>query len=234
MDGTEEHKDETQTTDTSSETKGTSEKEPETFTREQRDKSISDALSTAGRTDKDLQEKAQKVEQAVKDARNIMATAETTRTKWQREQDERDREANKDNSEALSAIDERIKHRDTRDKLTSIEAELESTKGKLTEADKKSATYTKEQNAREIAARLKVDYKSLMLTDGSKEAMENLAKALPKLDDKSTEELKLESGKTIGGGGNWEKVRAAYIKNPSNPAVRERYMEMRKKIDAQR
>jgi len=33
---------------------------------------------------------------------------------------------------------------------------------------------------------------------------------------------------------DWEQVRAAYIKNPNNPAVFKRYMEMRRERDAQR
>ena len=70
-------------------------------------------------------------------------------------------------------------------------------------ANAEKAEATKERNAREIASRLSVNANLLAKlaksTDGSTEAIEEIAKELPKKGEDKT--LKADSGKTIGGSG---------------------------------
>jgi len=227
MDETKDPKDTSQTGDTSEGTKGTSEKEPETFTVEETTKkAVSDALSAAGRTAKVLEVR----EQAV--------TAKEERAEQkQKEQDERDRYEARDNPEALSALDERQKHRDTKAKLTQVKSELEEEKTKGKQRDAETAETKIVTAAWEIAQKHGVDVEILKkniskYTDGSTEAMEAIAQGMAKKG--GTTPLKVDSSKTIGGGANWEQVRAAFIKNPSNPAIREHYMQAKKERDAQK
>lgn len=170
--------------DTSEETK--------TFTEEQvaekERKATSDVSAELGRMKK-LNEGLIKSSQAIQDRLD----------KRDKEEVEREREKYQDQPDKLNAITERQGRREAESKLTKVEQELEDEKAKTTEAQGVSAKYTKEQNAREIATRLGVDFKPLMkFTDGSAEAMEDLAKSLPKVGE--TQTITPDSGKTIGGG----------------------------------
>jgi len=182
---------ETQGVATSEDTKGTSET-TKTFTEEQvveRERQAkSDVSAELGRMKK-LNEGLIKSSQAIQDRLD----------KRDREEVEREREKYQDKPDKLSAITEKQARREAESKLTKVEQELEDEKAKTAEAQGVSAKYTKEQNAREIATRLGVDFKPLMkFTDGSTEAMEDLAKSLPKKGE--TQTITPDSGKTIGGG----------------------------------
>lgn len=182
---------ETQGVATSEDTKGTSE-ETKTFTEEQvaerERKAASDVSAELGRMKK-LNEGLIKSSQAIQDRLD----------KRDREEVEREREKYQDQPDKLSAITERQARREAESKLTKAEQELEDERAKTTEAQGVSAKYTKEQNARGIATRLGVDFEPLLKhTDGSTEAMEDLAKSLPKKGE--TQTLTPDSGKTIGGG----------------------------------
>jgi len=192
MDGTENPKDASQVGDTSTGDKGTSEKTPETFTREQVDtvsqKAVSDALSKAGRTATAFEKR----EVAVKATEDRIAQE-------RKDKDQAELDAVKDDHEARSAIEERHKHRDTKSQLAKVTQELEDEKERGKQRDEDTVKSTKERNAREIATRLEVDASQLLkFTDGSSEAMEELAKVLPKLG--TIPPIKLDSGKTTGGG----------------------------------
>ena len=180
----------TQGATTSEETKGTS-TEPKTFTEEQvtasNQKAVSDALSAAGRTAKALEAQQQSI---TADKERIAQNLKNS--------DEAELEANRDDPEKLSAVRERQSRRTAETKLAEKELELKNEQAKNTEAQEAGAVHTKEQNAREVATRLNVDAETLMkYTDGSKEAMEDLAKSLPKKVETKT--VTTDSGETIGG-----------------------------------
>ena len=177
---------------TSAETKETSEKEPETFTMEQAEererKATSDVSAEMGRVKK-LNADLIKSSQAIQDRLE----------KREREEDERERARYRDEPDKLDAVDERIKRRTLESELAKKEQELEEERGKTKEVEEAEVKSTKERNAREIATRLEVDAKTLIkFTDGSTEAMEELAKSLPKV--VATIASKLDSSRTIGGG----------------------------------
>ena len=200
MDGTKDPKDTSQIEDTSTEPKGTS-KEPQTFTEEQRDKAVQDALSAAGRDAKSIKEKSVEAEQILKAAQKTQEGIRAEQERWQKDRDETERETVKDDSDALKSLQERQRQRAKEAELTrraqELDAKEERHKGKLEEADK----VTKELSARDIASKYNIDAESLVkFTDGSEEAMEELAQQLPK---KGTPKpsLKTDAGTTAGGGG---------------------------------
>ena len=178
--------------ETLGELKVTSEKEPETFTLEQvqeRERNArSDALAEAGRL-RVANEAVIKVAQKAQERIGRMI----------RDQDDAELEAHKDEPERISAIRERQQRRIVESKLADTESELEVERTKTKEAQEVGVKHTKEQNAREVASRLNVNVQTLLkFTDGSKGAMEDLAKSLPKVGEKTP--LIPDSGKTTGAG----------------------------------
>ncbi len=206
--------------ESSEDTKGTS--ETETFTKKQLDdarvQGKSDGLSESGRLKK-AKEASDKI------AERAIARLE----KFEKDQEDDELRRAEGDEKQLSAIKERQIRRQAESNLANKNTELEELTEKLRQAEDISGQYTKEQNAREIATRLEVDPKRLVklakLTDGSKEAIEELASELPKKGE--TKSLRVDSSKTIGGK-DWERVRDAYIKNPNDSQNTERYEEMRK------
>ncbi len=192
MDGTENQKDASQIGDTSGGDKGTSEKTPETFTREDIDKvsqkAVSDALSKAGRTATAFEKR----EVAVK-------TSEERVAQERKDRDQAELDAARGDHEALSAIEQRHKYRETKSELAKVKQELEGEREKTKEASAQAGEIDRTVKAAEIAAKHDVDLGTLIkFTDGSPEAMEELAKALPKKGGAKTP-IKLDSGRTIGG-----------------------------------
>jgi len=183
---------EKQDVNTSAEQEDTSKTEPETFTKEQVEerehKVRSDALAEVGRY-------RVATEKAVKSAN----AAETRLTQFIKNQEEAELAAAGDDSEKQTTIRERQGRRTAETELAKTKQELDDEKAKTTEAQEVEAKHTKERNAREVATRLQVDAKTLIeFTDGSVEAMEKLAKVLPKKGEAKT--LTPDSGKTTGGG----------------------------------
>ncbi len=191
LDGTENQKDTSVATqDSSGGDKGTSE-QTQTFTLEQvteRERNAkSDALAETGRL-RVANEAAIKVAQKAQERIDRMI----------RDQDDAELEAHKDEPERISAIRERQQRRIVESKLADTESELEVERTKTKEAQEVGVKHTKEQNAREVASRLNVNVQTLLkFTDGSKGAMEDLAKSLPKVGEKTP--LIPDSGKTTGG-----------------------------------
>ena len=187
--------------DSSGGDEGSTSKEPQTFTEEQRDKAVQDALSAAGRDAKSIKEKSVEAEQILTNAKKTQEGIQAEQKRWQGDRDEAERETVKDDSEALKSLQERQRQRAKEAELArraqELDAKEERHKGKLEEADK----VTKELSARDIASKYNIDAESLVkFTDGSEEAMEELAQQLPK---KGTPKLplKTDAGTTAGGGG---------------------------------
>ncbi len=183
---------ETQDTETSETTEGTSDKDPETFTKEDVRKARSDALAEVGRHKK-----------AAEDAIKALKATNTRIDQMVKDQEDAELEDAKDDTEKLSAIKERQGKRRAEAELAKVKQESAEKDEKIKLLDEKEVESTKERNAREIASRLGVDAKRLAnlakYTDGSTEAIEEIAKDLPKKEVKTP--LKVDSSKTVGAGG---------------------------------
>jgi hypothetical protein len=167
---------------------------------------------------------------AAEDAMRTAQAAQERLNKLLKDQEQAELEAAKDNPEKLSALQERQKRRQIESELETARTELNDKNTRLTQYESREAESARETKAREIAARLSVDATELVTlskyTNGTPEAIEEIAKRLPK--GQTRPPLKPDSNTHIGGGATWEEVRAAYIKDPRSPAIRERYLQMRK------
>ena len=186
-----------ETQDESSEsTETTSGENEETFTKGQLEeagrKGKSDALAEVGRLKK-------ATENAIKAAQ----AAETRVDQMIKDQEDAELKSAAGDEERMSAIKERSLRRKAESDLTQLKSELDTKNEELDTANAEKAENTKERNARDAASRLGVDSKMLVklakFTDGSTEAIEDVAKELPKKDGGKS--LKVDSGKTTGGGG---------------------------------
>ena len=217
LDGTEGQQD-----TTSAETTGTSEENLETFTREQVEESArkakSDALSEIGRYKKSA-DSAIKATQAVEERINRML----------KEQEDAELEAARDEPDALRSIRAKQTARAKEADLTKRERELGDNKAEHEEALKAMVEFKKEQNALEIAIKHDVPFEKLLkFTDGSKEAMEDLAKDLPKKGETKT--LIPDSGKTIGGGRSFKQLEQSYAEGKISTAEYETALKGQGKI----
>ena len=185
-----------ETQDESSEdAKGTSDENEETFTKEQLEeagrKGKSDALAEAGRMKKTT-------ENAIKAAQ----AAETRIDQMIKDQEDAELKSAAGDEEKLSAIKERQLRRVAESNLAKMTSDLNEKTEELATANVEKAENAKERNARDAATRLGVDGKLLVklakFTDGTIEAIEEIAKSLPTKEEKKV--LKVDSGKTIGGG----------------------------------
>lgn len=149
--------------------------------------------------------------------------------KWEQEQVERELEAHKDDPAEIRRIRAEQKAKEVESKLATREQELSAEREKLKTFEVEKAEATKTQTIGAIAKRLDVDVEKLIKlskhTDGSPEAIEEIAKELPKVNPKKP--LRPDSNRSIGGNLTWEQVRSAFIQDPYDPVVKERYMEMR-------
>lgn len=198
---------------------------PQTITREEHEKALRDATS-AILADVGRQKKA------TDDAMKTATAAQARLDKMLKEQTDAELEAARDNPEQLSGIRERQRRREMESQLEEARQELTDKTAKLTQYESRDAETARETKAVEIATRLNVDAARLIkmskYTDGTPEAIEDLAKELPKKDGKPGG-LRPDSSASIGGGSTWEQVRAAYIKDPRDPIVKEQYLEMKAK-----
>ncbi|KKL62353.1 hypothetical protein LCGC14_2186060 [marine sediment metagenome] len=168
----------------------------ETFTKEEVDKLEVDfrtaAAAEVGRATQAAEKAAKQADEAVKQAQK----ANDRTNKYIEQARTAELEINKDQPDALTLIRARHAKEELEDKLATTNTELETANQTIVTMKTQSAVSTKEQNAREIAGRFQVDVEDLLLTDGSKEAMEKLAQKLTKVEPK--EALKIDPG---GGGG---------------------------------
>ena len=196
MDETEKKQDTSQKEDTSAETKGTSEKEPEPITKKDVEKAVSDALSAAGRDAKTITEKTAEAERILQNAKRIGDEAKER----QKKRDEAAREAVRDDPDALKSLEEKQRQRDEAAKLVNERAELDADKESV-KADKEQVRVQKRtQLAAEVAVEKGVNMDALikLTQEDSREAMEATAELLPKTGE-TKPPLKTDSGTTTGG-----------------------------------
>ncbi len=182
----------------SAEQKETSNTEPETLTEEDRTKkAVSDALSVAGRDAQAMDARESKVKDILSKAEKLQADikADADKRAEQKYQDDLDKAG--EDPVARSKVELNRDLRNARAELSDTKSELSKEKEVSTEARKVAAESTKERNAREIASKYEVDSVTLLLTDGSKEAMEALAK---RISGKVIPTLKPDSSRISGGG----------------------------------
>ena len=200
--------------DPSVEPKGTS-TAPETLTRESVDaekaKAVQDALSAAGRDAKTITEKSDEAQRILDAAQTTRANLQAVQERLQAERDEASREAVSQDPEALKSVNERIRQEHEATKLANRKAELDEKEAKhkerLEKAEKSEGREAALKNAQSVATKHNVDAESLIkFTDGSVEAMEELAPNLPKVGEKKPP-LKTDTGGTIGGGEETEEDR---------------------------
>jgi len=177
----------------------TSEKDPETLTREQeKQKAVSDALSAAGRDAKAMEAREGKVKDALAKAEKLQADIKKAEGERAEREYRADLERAGDDPLARSKVELSQTIRKLKGELGDTKTELGKRDEELTDARKVVAESTKERNAREIASKYEVNLETLKLTDGSVEAMEALAKQLT---GKEIKTLKVDSSKTTTGSG---------------------------------
>jgi len=222
---------ETQDIPTSEDTKGTSEKDPETLTEEERTtKAVSDALSAAGRDAKTMEARENAVKSALSKAEGLQADikADAKKRAEQKYQDDLARAG--DDPLARSKVELNRDLRLARAELDDTKTKSKQKDDKILQLEEKEAVSTKEQNARVIASKYEVNIETLKLTDGSKESMEALAKTIS---GKTPITLKPDGSKTGGGGGgiptNMEQLRK-WVDGLSQAELEERSDEINKMI----
>mgnify|MGYP001597721881 FL=1 len=189
------------------------------YTREDVDKAVRDARSAAladiGRFKTESQN-ALKAAQAAQERVSQML----------KEQEARELDEARDDPTRLSVVQERQRRRAIESELNLTRQQLNEANAKAEESQAKYAQVTRGQIVKDVSLRFNVDATRLeklaRLTDGSIEQIEDVAKDLS-----PRSVLKPDSGSTIGGIGSWEQVRDAFIKNPRDPAIKRRYLEMR-------
>lgn len=189
--------------DSSEKGKESTSKDTKTYTKESEEKAVSDALSVAGRDAKSITEKSAEVERILTAAQTTQANLQAEQERWQSGRDEADREAVRQDPEALKSLEERIKQRNEATKLAKERTDLDTDKGKHQESVKADLEqiriFNRTQLAAEVAVAKGVSLDSILkLTkEDSRKAMEDTAELLPK--SKEATALKTDSGITIGG-----------------------------------
>jgi len=202
---------------------------PQTMSREEHEKAVQKAVLDARSA---VLADVGRVRKEAADALARAQSATERLARMEKEREEAELAAARDDPEKLTAVQERQRRRQTEADLEVARTELSTHKTRLAEYETREAEATKMTRAQEIAARLNVDparlTKLVKLTDGSPEAIEEVAKELPKVEDGKKPGFKPDSNSTVGGGVGWQEVRAAYIKNPYDPRVRSEYNRMRR------
>lgn len=169
---------------------------PKTYTQEQLDKAIRDAKTSVTA---DVGRMKAEADRALKAAQ----AASDRLQKLQREQEDRELEAAKSEPDKLTAIRERQARRQKETELEEARSKLDEANNKLQELSTKEAETAKEHRTREIAERLKVDTSKLAklakYTDGSAEAIEEIAKEMPKLAPKPNTNFRPDNSEAAGG-----------------------------------
>ena len=190
-----------------------------TFTQEQVEAAVnkarSDVLSEIGRLRKSSEE-AVKTAQAATDRLDRML----------KEQDDRELETASGDRQQLLAIQERQKRRAAESELVRVRQERDQQAEQLKQAEAERGERRRERTVTDVAERFKVDPVRLAnmakFTDGSPEAIEDAAKTL----GENKTPLKPDSGGALGGSVPRAQIIAAWNKNPYDPAVRARYLEL--------
>ena len=186
---------------------------PQSYTSEQLEKAVEKAVRDArtavmadvGRT----KAEADKALKAATDATERLR-------KLQKEQEEVELEAVKEEPDLLSAIRARHEARRLKSELEAKDAKLNELEGKIGEFTNKEREAVKLTIAQKVAAARKVDVNLLTklakFTDGTEEAIEEIAKDLPKARKSQEEEFTPDSNRSRGGSSqNVQDVQKDYI-----------------------
>ena len=115
--------------------------------------------------------------------------------------------------------------------LARMQQELDEAKQRLSQVDNEKTETIKQQKAREIAGRLNVDAGNLIklakFTDGTPEAIEDIAKSLPKIVPENP--LSPDSNRGSGSSASDQRIRDAFIANPEKPQVKADYLALRRR-----
>jgi hypothetical protein len=188
--------------------------EPKAYSEEQVNKLMekirSDSLAELGRMRKATEEAIKKATEASKiQVQEILKL---------REQEEL--ESARDEPDKVATIRERQVRRQKESELAEAQAKLNEATSKLQELSTKELEASKEKTTSEIASRLKVDpiklAKMAKFTDGSAEAIEEIAKDLPKVTPPRNN-FRPDSNDTAGGTAKTKtQIQEDYIKGKIN------------------
>ena len=197
-------KDSPQTEPTSEGSEGTtSGGVPETYTKEQVQKLISDERAQAGRKVAEATKAADKAAKVLEGVEQRAKDAEEALARIREEKDEAELQVARDNPDALNTFQVKKTLRTKETELKRKEQELSKRELEAREALEVVNEFRKEQKATEIGVQYGVDASILLaITDGSPEKMEAAAKALSQgKTKKETPAMKPDSGLTSGGAG---------------------------------
>jgi len=115
--------------------------------------------------------------------------------------------------------------------LATVTQELGEARQRLSQADAEKAETIKQQKAREIAGRLNVDAGNLIklakFTDGTPEAIEDIAKSLPKIVPENP--LSPDSNRGSGSSASEQQIRDRFIAHPNDPQAKADYLALRRR-----
>jgi len=178
----------------------TSEKEPELLPETEIEKRVSDRLATAGRTAKQLEQRAK----ALEDRERALRTKEAKITEWEKARETAEEEAARSDPDRLNILQEKRRLRGERQALDADRQAFEAQK--LEHEEKLSVA---EKNEREIViVETALDYGldigelttlCTKLDANSKEQIEQIAKTFASLTKEEQTPLKPDSGRTTGG-----------------------------------
>lgn len=171
----------------------------DTFTKAQVEEAVrkarSDAMADVGRLRK-----------AVDDAMKVANAATERLTRFQKDQEEAELAAVKDDPDKLTSIRARQRAKELEAQLAERDAKLSEANTKLAEYNQKEAEEAKGKVAREVAKELEVDAATLVklakYTDGSLEAIKDIASTLPKKQESNNNpspNFRPDSNRTSGG-----------------------------------
>ncbi len=223
-DGTEKLKDEVSTPEVKQETP------KETYTEEEVKKLKVDFRTAAeaevGRATEAALKSAKQAETSAKQAERALAGL----TKFKEQARAAELEINKDQPNTLDVIRARHAKEELEDELAAKNAELEITKQTMETIRTQTEEATRAKDAQEIATRFQVDVNDLLLTDGSKEAMEKLAQKLTKVE---TTPLRVDPGGGVGSSESFETLLKPLPRDASYQDILEREQELKSAMKAQ-
>jgi len=194
---------------------------PKTYTEEEHTKLVTEAKTSALADVGRLRAEASKALTA--------ATAAEARIKAiEQAREEAEQEAARDDPPELRRIRAEQAKKRAESELAEAKQELNEKNELLKQRDAERVESTKERNAREIATRLNVDpvrlAKLAKFTDGTPEAIEDIAKDLPNIGEKRTP-LISDSGRGSGGKGG---LTVEAVKGMSTEQILANYKEIAK------
>lgn len=182
---------------------------PETYTEEQVEKLVGQRHSKLDKRIAELEKLTAKSSKAVELAEKRASDSETALIKFQKEKDDAELQTLRDNPDALTQYQIKLRHRERDAELTKRERELAQREAEHEEAIKEVQELKQTKLATEIASEYEgIEPATLLeLTDGTPEKMKLLAKKIGTLKAKSEGEgskipgFKPDSGLTSGGVG---------------------------------